>query len=119
MPDLIDREAAVRAIQALALQESGKTFDGPSAYLDGLAAAVRTLAALPSPTCATCAEWQPWIPALGKCNSGVYHTEGGYLLYTPPTHSCAAYKPKESRPVPSDPLSIANEFAATMRRAAK
>ena len=135
MPKLIDAAAAVAVLDAALADYEPRKMKAIDAR-DGLMAEKwraridttlrlrAKLRALPSPTCATCAEWHQaaryQLPDtdVGSCQSDVYaHGPGG--VHTHADHSCAAYKPKESRPVPSDPLSIANEFAATMRRAAK
>lgn len=58
MVELIDREAAVRAIGAAALRPLGETPNERLCYLDGLATAVAVVRVQAAVSCQTCAKGQ-------------------------------------------------------------
>ena len=94
---LMEREVNCRTAQERLPQNSTATRRKASENLGATAAAFalahRLVAAIPAiGTCATCAEWREHsIPVLGTCKAPV--ALGPYPM-TPPTHFCAAWRPR-------------------------
>ena len=99
MPDLIDRKAALAAVDRWRVHAAELDARTAASYLGG---AMDELRSLPSPSCATCVLWERLANrAKGVCCStryGIRHGDSECEVMTPPDHSCAAYRAREPRP---------------------
>ena len=105
MSDLISRDEALRVLEELRREMSGKAYDAEQAddfvtmivagnESEGLTKGIAAIRALPAATderrCETCAEWYERVGSRAICHSDAYQVSG--CLVTKPDHSCAAWK---------------------------